>query len=211
MPVTINGDGSITGLAVGGLPDGCVDTDTLANGAASGSKITMPSGSVIQTKSTSFSGTNNITIGSANTFYELDDFNVTITSTVANSKFLVSFNFAGEANYDDYELGIRVQRTIGGSVSPIFVGDAAGSRTRVLGMSNQGYHNQDNNSTCASNSYSNLLDAPNQSAGTAIKYAVYINRMASTGSYALNRTWGNADANTHERTFSNMTVMEVAP
>ena len=93
MPVTINGDGSITGLAVGGLPDGCVDTDTLANGAASGSKITMPSGSVIQTKSTSFSGTNNITIGSANTFYELDDFNVTITSTVANSKFLVSFNF----------------------------------------------------------------------------------------------------------------------
>ena len=211
MPVTINGDGSITGLAVGGLPDGCVDTDTLANGAASGSKITMPSGSVIQTKSTSFSGTNNITIGSANTFYELDDFNVTITSTVANSKFLVSFNFAGEANYDDYELGIRVQRTIGGSVSPIFVGDAAGSRTRVLGMSNQGYHNQDNNSTCASNSFSNLLDTPNQPAGTAIKYAVYLARMASTGNYALNRTWGNSDANTHERAFSNMTVMEVAP
>ena len=29
MPVTINGDGSITGLAVGGLPDGSVDADTL--------------------------------------------------------------------------------------------------------------------------------------------------------------------------------------
>ena len=34
MPVTINGNGSITGLAVGGLPDGCVDADTLAAGAA---------------------------------------------------------------------------------------------------------------------------------------------------------------------------------
>ena len=34
MPITINGDGSITGLAVGGLPDGCVDADTLAAGAA---------------------------------------------------------------------------------------------------------------------------------------------------------------------------------
>ena len=34
MPVTINGSGSITGLAVGGLPDGCVDADTLAAGAA---------------------------------------------------------------------------------------------------------------------------------------------------------------------------------
>ena len=27
MPVTINGDGSITGLSVGGLPDGSVDAD----------------------------------------------------------------------------------------------------------------------------------------------------------------------------------------
>jgi hypothetical protein len=34
MPVTINGDGSISGLAVGGLPDGTVDADTLAAGAA---------------------------------------------------------------------------------------------------------------------------------------------------------------------------------
>ena len=34
MPVTINGDGTISGLAVGGLPDGTVDADTLAAGAA---------------------------------------------------------------------------------------------------------------------------------------------------------------------------------
>ena len=33
MPVTINGDGSIAGLGVGGLPDGTVDTDTLASNA----------------------------------------------------------------------------------------------------------------------------------------------------------------------------------
>ena len=39
MPVTINGDGSITGLAVGGLPDGSVDTDTLASGAVTNSKV----------------------------------------------------------------------------------------------------------------------------------------------------------------------------
>ena len=32
MPVTINGNGSITGLSVGGLPDGIVDADTLASG-----------------------------------------------------------------------------------------------------------------------------------------------------------------------------------
>ena len=64
MPVTINGDGSITGLSVGGLPDGCVDADTLAAGAAvpadgsitaaklaSGAitRSALPAGSVLQT------------------------------------------------------------------------------------------------------------------------------------------------------------------
>ena len=33
MPITINGSGTITGLSVGGLPDGTVDTDTLASSA----------------------------------------------------------------------------------------------------------------------------------------------------------------------------------
>ena len=44
MPVTINGSGSITGLAVGGLPDGCVDTDTIANSAVTSAKTTLKSG-----------------------------------------------------------------------------------------------------------------------------------------------------------------------
>jgi len=39
MPVTINGDGSIVGLAVGGLPDGSVDADTLATNAVTTAKI----------------------------------------------------------------------------------------------------------------------------------------------------------------------------
>ena len=39
MPVTINGDGSITGLSVGGLPDGSVDSDTLASNAVTTAKI----------------------------------------------------------------------------------------------------------------------------------------------------------------------------
>ena len=44
MPVTINGDGSITGLSVGGLGSGVVNTATLADGAASGCLLyTSPS------------------------------------------------------------------------------------------------------------------------------------------------------------------------
>jgi len=33
MPITLNGNGTVTGISVGGLPDGCVDADTLASGA----------------------------------------------------------------------------------------------------------------------------------------------------------------------------------
>tara|TARA_R100000773_G_scaffold7146_1_gene7233 strand:+ start:103 stop:732 length:630 start_codon:yes stop_codon:yes gene_type:complete len=39
MPVTINGSGTITGISVGGLPDGIVDTDMLANDAVATAKI----------------------------------------------------------------------------------------------------------------------------------------------------------------------------
>lgn len=39
MAITINGDGTVTGLSVGGLPDGTVDNDTLAGSIADG-KIT---------------------------------------------------------------------------------------------------------------------------------------------------------------------------
>ena len=49
MPVTINGNGTITGISAGGLPDGCITADDLASGA--GGKLLQ----VVQTvKSDSF-------------------------------------------------------------------------------------------------------------------------------------------------------------
>ena len=39
MPITLNGNGTITGVAVGGLPDGIVDTDMLAANAVSSAKL----------------------------------------------------------------------------------------------------------------------------------------------------------------------------
>ena len=49
MPVTITGDGSITGLSVGGLGSGVVNTATIADGAVTNLK--QGPGSVIQVKS----------------------------------------------------------------------------------------------------------------------------------------------------------------
>lgn len=39
MPISISGDGTITGVSVGGLPDGIVDTDMLATSAVATAKI----------------------------------------------------------------------------------------------------------------------------------------------------------------------------
>lgn len=38
MPIVINGDGTISGISTGGLPDGIVDTDMLANNAVTSAK-----------------------------------------------------------------------------------------------------------------------------------------------------------------------------
>ena len=100
MPVTINGNGSITGLSVGGLPDGCVDTDTLASGAASGSKLTMPTGSVIQTVQ-GFAGNKTVTTTSANGDAIECPASVSITPTSASNKILIHFHASfihGNAN-----------------------------------------------------------------------------------------------------------------
>jgi len=100
MPVTINGDGSITGLSVGGLPDGCVDTDTLANGAATGAK--QGAGSVIQVVQSS---TQTRTVINQGTTFMDTGLSATITPQFSSSKILihayhsVTFsNFAGNGD-----------------------------------------------------------------------------------------------------------------
>ena len=56
MPVTINGDGSITGLSVGGLPNGSVNADTIAANAVTDAKITALSASKLTGALPSISG-----------------------------------------------------------------------------------------------------------------------------------------------------------
>ena len=103
MPVTINGDGSISGLAVGGLPDGSVDADTLASNSVTDAKISavatskltgtiggasFPSGSII--KSETFKGSNNNVSVSANQDSVLESF--TFTTLKANSRLLIHYH-----------------------------------------------------------------------------------------------------------------------
>ena len=47
MAITINGNGTVTGISVGGLPDGIVDTDMLAANAVSSAKLASGAGGKI--------------------------------------------------------------------------------------------------------------------------------------------------------------------
>ena len=95
MAITINGNGTITGISTGGLPDGCVDTDTLANNAATGAKLA--SGAIIQTvvgaaesNTTTSSVSITSTTATSPTFFN-SACNVTLTPQFSNSKIFITF------------------------------------------------------------------------------------------------------------------------
>ena len=113
MPVTINGDGTISGLAVGGLPDGTVDADTLAagaavpadgsittaklaNGAVTSGKLasgavsvdanSMPVGSIIQVQTSKNTAQHNMNSNS----YGDKGYTIQITPNFSNSKIILT-------------------------------------------------------------------------------------------------------------------------
>ena len=101
MPVTIHGDGTITGLAVGGLPNGTVDADTLASNAVTSTKLasgaitesSLPSGTLIQIVNHSTTTRTNPTITgvdpiTATSGAQYTSFN--FTPKLANSKLLLT-------------------------------------------------------------------------------------------------------------------------
>ena len=63
MPIAINGSGTVTGISVGGLPDGIVDTDMIAANAVTKAKTTVPGITMTDAYkvTSSFSGTAEIT------------------------------------------------------------------------------------------------------------------------------------------------------
>ena len=103
MPVTINGNGSITGLTAGGLPavavtpaDGSITTAKLANGAVTSGKLasgavsvdanTMPVGSIIQVQTAKNTAQHNMNSNS----YGDKGYTIQITPNFSNSKIILT-------------------------------------------------------------------------------------------------------------------------
>ena len=135
MPVTINGDGSITGLAVGGLPDGCVDTDTLASNAVSSDKL--PTSSVLKvfnqtlTAGASYTVGNHSTSGNGTAWVDTA-FDLTCNLSRSDSNLLILADIKFNARRSDGNAGFN---------APYRIYDVTSSQI-VLGQTDETHVNQ---------------------------------------------------------------------
>ena len=97
MPVTINGNGSITGLTAGGLPavavtpaDGSITSAKLANGAATQDKRTYAAGEVVQVAYGFLQGNSTNTSNLQSSSYTDVNFEASITPKFSDSKIIIN-------------------------------------------------------------------------------------------------------------------------
>ena len=201
MAIAINGSGTVTGISVGGLPDGCVDTDTLATSVTRGTIL-----QVVQTvKKDRFTTT-------SSSYTDITGMTVTITPTAASSKILITATGVTGSAADESYNHARLNRSInGGSFDDtIIIGDASGSETRAsLDMS----LNDVNPSHPAANTRTfsfEYLDSPSYSVGNAIIYKFQVKTTNSGGgTLVVGGSSGTSDSNGRSvPTF--LTVKEVA-
>ena len=197
MPIAINGSGTITGVSVGGLPDGIVDTDMLAAGAVTAAK--RGAGAILQVKQTVKT---NIFSTTSNGFNDVTGLTVTITPTSSSSKILAMCYVNYGTASDDVRLAARIVREEGGSDSVISQGDASGNRVRAMWI---GRHENLVGAQLQANIQ--ILDSP--SSTNALTYKFQTGRIDS-GTLVINDGRSDANLSSHARPISTITVMEIA-
>ena len=197
MPITINGDGSIAGLSVGGLGSGVVNTATIADGAVTG--IKHGAGSIIQVLETRKTDGSEYSIATQ-AFQNIMSLAITPTTSTSKIFCIVSVNAAQSTSV----AGFRILR---GS-TPIGVGDAAGNR-RPVTSHYYGYSTSYSNGSHLQNSAGFFVDSPNTT--SAITYNVEVTHgSVSTQTVWVNRM-GGSDSNQGKvsRPCSSLTLMEI--
>jgi hypothetical protein len=92
MPISISGSGTITGISTGGLPDGCIATDDLANNAVTAGKMGTTEQSRLCAAFVNFNGTGTVAIRasynvSSITDNGVGDYTVNFTTALADANY----------------------------------------------------------------------------------------------------------------------------
>ena len=207
MPVTINGDGNITGLSVGGLGSGVVNTATLANGAATGAKLGLPSGSVIQV--INLVKTDPVSLTMTTSFQDISGFTISITPTSANSKIILSGSIVLES-HQQYCFGKFIRSINGGSYSSPtgWLGDGSGSRQQSqFGNNFRSPGSPDAVTPCPMAIYA--VDTDHNTTNSINYKLQYKNHAGSSYTINFNRSHSDANNNYNPRSCSHLTLMEI--
>ena len=200
MPVTINGNGCISGLSVGGLGAGVVNTATLADGAAAGSKL--GTGSIIKVLQTVKTDTFS---KNSSSWADITGMNQSITPISTSSKVFVMVDLKIGADHGDSDYNFKIVR---GSTD-IYIGDADGSKRR----SSMGTGSYGMPSNTADGQYRleqvSLMFLDSTSTTSATTYKVQIINVGGRTNY-INRNHHNGDTAATPRTASSITLMEIA-
>ena len=194
MPVTINGDGSITGLSVGGLGSGVVDTSTIADGAVTG--IKHGAGSIIQVVQTVKTDTDST---SSKTFSNISGLSVNITPISSSNKVLLiaDLSFGGPITNTH---AIRFSR----GATAIYIADVASNRIRgSISLGGVGGYNYEQRTL-----QKTFLESPNTT--SEVSYHIQW-RIGNSGTFWLNKSARDTDLADYDgRSASSFTLMEVA-
>ena len=190
MPVTINGNGSITGLTQGGI-DGTKVVTTAA----------QPAGSIVKVEQTLKKDTSVESVALATETGNL--FSASFTPTSSSNKILVQFS--GCIGIDNASNGTRIALRLykDGSLLTDSLGNTASNRVRVTALGG----------TVGNEYPENLGFVYIDTAGTtnAITYSVKaFHGRSATCNIELNQDGTDADANYTHRPAASFTFMEIA-
>jgi hypothetical protein len=195
MAITL-GDTTITGLGVGGLPNGVVNADDIATGAITRAKMGY-AGAVLQ-----------VVNFQENTRYNYsgDWHNTVITAAItpisASSKIMVLIHLGRVGHYEANTLAFRIVRN--GSL--VLVGNAIGSRQSTSAVIMR-ITTDDNHTQGAL--FLSGLDSPGTT--SACTYTLQANAEGNSNWY-LNRNGSGTDSSNqyNSTSQSNITLMEIA-
>ena len=201
MPVTINGDGSITGLSVGGLGSGVVNTATLASNAIT--SAIQPAGSVIQVNQTVKTDTFSTT-SFTNTWVDIGP-QGSITAIKAGNKIMVEIMLSVGCT-NGRHISFRIEKD--GSALAGALGDSRGSN-RKRGCFHM-YQDDQNGQHDQHNYFLKYLDTAADT--NAHTYNIAVTQWNGQGSTEItcNRSKADGDQDYESTTISTVTLTEIA-
>lgn len=191
MPIVLNGDGTVTGITAGGLPNGCITADDLASGV--GGKLLQ----VVQTTKT-----NSFSYGTLSTEFDITGMSVSITPSASSSKILVTacINYGGSVNT---YAGLILKDNSSGSYDYTFRADSF-TASNGAGVPRYTTTADTINTYKVTNTTIEFLHSPNTTNAITYKLMGYL----AYGNFILNRGY-TQDSGARSSGTSTITVKEI--